>query len=181
MRYAQITPFEVCNGKGAGVSLFVQGCHFHCKGCFNQESWDFCGGKEWTKEIEDKFFELISKPYIKRITILGGEPLADKNVSDVLNLIVEIRNRFPNKNIWLYTGYKWDSIFYPVVTDDFNPERDTIIDCRKSIARLCDVVIDGRFVEELKDLTLKFRGSSNQRIIDVEQSLKENKIVLYND
>lgn len=180
MRYAQITPFEVCNGKGAGVSLFVQGCHFHCKGCFNQEAWDFCGGKEWTRDIEDKFFELIGKPYINRVTILGGEPLADKNVSGVLDLVVEIRNRFPNKSIWLYTGYKWDSIFYPVITDDFNPERDMIIEHRKSVARLCDVLIDGRFVEELKDLTLKFRGSNNQRIIDVRKSLKANKVVLYN-
>lgn len=181
MRYAQITPFEVCNGKGAGVSLFVQGCHFHCNGCFNQESWDFCSGKEWTEEVESKFFELIGRPYIKRVTILGGEPLADENVDDVLDLIVKIRNKFPNKSIWLYTGYKWDSVFYPVVTDDFNPKRDMIIDHRKIIVRLCDVLIDGRFVEELKDLTLEFRGSSNQRIIDIERSLTENKIVLYNN
>ena len=179
MRYAQITPFEVCNGRGAGVSLFVQGCHFHCNGCFNQESWDFCGGKEWSKEVEDKFFELIKRPYIKRVTILGGEPLANENVDDVFNLIRKLKVKFPEKSIWLYTGYKWDSIFYPVVTDDFNPERDRILSCRKNIVEICDVLIDGRFIEELKDLTLEFRGSSNQRIIDVRKSIEKNKIVLY--
>ena len=177
MRYAQITPFEVCNGKGAGVSLFVQGCHFHCKGCFNQESWSFCGGKEWTEEIEDKFFESIEMPYIKRVTVLGGEPLANENAPDVFKLITKIKNRFPNKSIWLYTGYKWEHIFYPVVTDDFNPERDFVIDCRKRIVEMCDVLVDGRFVEELKDLTLKFCGSSNQRIIKVKETLEHGNIV----
>ena len=180
MRYAQITPFEVCNGKGAGVSLFVQGCHFHCDGCFNQDSWDFCGGKEWTEEVEGKFFELINRPYIKRVTILGGEPLANENVVDVYNLIIKIKNKFPQKSIWLYTGYKFDGIIRPVVTDNFDPERDIILECRKDIVKMCDVLIDGRFIEELKDLTLEFRGSSNQRIIDVRESLKDNKIVLYN-
>ena len=104
MRYAQITPFEVCNGKGAGVSLFVQGCHFHCDGCFNKETWDFCGGKEWTEEVENKFFELIDRSYIKRVTILGGEPLAGENVETVFELIKKIKEKFPTKDIWLYTG-----------------------------------------------------------------------------
>lgn len=179
MRYAQITPFEVCNGKGAGVSLFTQGCHFRCKGCFNKDTWDFCGGKEWTEDIENKFFELINRPYIKRVAILGGEPLANENVSDVYRLIIKIKNKFPDKSIWLYTGYKWDGIINPVVTDNFDPERDQILNCRKSVAKMCDVLIDGRFVEELKDLTLKFCGSKNQRVIDVQKSLKENEIILY--
>ncbi len=180
MRYAQITPFEVCNGKGAGVSLFTQGCHFHCKGCFNQETWDFCGGKEWTEEIENKFFELIDRPYIKRVAILGGEPLANENVYDVYNLVCKIKDKYPDKSIWLYTGYKFEGILRPVVTDDFNPKRDQLLDHRKKTVEMCDVLIDGRFVEELKDLTLRFCGSSNQRIIDIQKSLKENKIVLYN-
>ena len=171
MRYAQITPFEVCNGKGAGVSLFVQGCHFHCKGCFNQESWDFCGGKDWTKEVENKFFELIERPYIKRVTILGGEPLANENVVDVYNLTLKIKDKFPEKSVWLYTGYKWEHIF--------NPERDIVLNHRKRVVEMCDVLIDGRFVEGLKDLTLKFRGSSNQRVINVQESVKKQEIVLY--
>lgn len=174
MRYAQITPFEVCNGKGAGVSLFVQGCHFQCKGCFNQESWDFCGGKEWNEEIENKFFELVEKPYIKRVTILGGEPFANENVIDVYDLIVKIKDRFPNKSIWLYTGFNFGDIINC-------PLRDIYTTYRRKVISTCDVVIDGRFIEELKDLTLEFRGSSNQRIIDVKDSVKNNKIVLYNN
>lgn len=162
MRYAQITPFEICNGKGAGVSLFVQGCRFCCKGCFNSEAWDFNGGKEWTQEIEDKFFELIDRPYIKRVAILGGEPLADENKSVVLDLIKRIKGKYPNKSIYLYTGYTFEEI--------------------SSLNNLqyVDVLVDGRYIEEQKDLTLEFRGSKNQRLIDVQKTLKENKIVLYN-
>lgn len=180
MRYAQITSFEICNGKGAGVSLFTQGCHFRCKGCFNPNTWDFSGGKEWTEEIENKFFELIDRPYIKRVSILGGEPLANENVSDVFNLIIKIKDNFPDKNIWLYTGYTWNQIFYPVITDDFNPKRDQILDYRRKIVEICNVLVDGRYIEEQRDLTLEFRGSKNQRVVDIKQSLKENEVVLYN-
>lgn len=179
MRYAQITPFEVCNGKGAGVSLFAQGCHFQCKGCFNQDAWDFNGGKEWNEEIENQFFELINRPYIKRVSILGGEPLADKNVSDVFNLIKKLKVTFPNKSIWLYTGYTWNQIFYPMATDDFNPERDRILDCRKRVVEMCDVIVDGRYIDELRDATIRFAGSKNQRLIDVKKSLKNSMVVLY--
>ena len=173
MRYAQITPFEVCNGKGAGVSLFVQGCHFQCKGCFNQEAWDFCGGKEWNEEVENKFFELINRSYIKRVSILGGEPLADENVTDVFNLITKIKDKFPEKDIWLYTGYHFGDITNCL-------SRNIEMTLRRQTALMCDIVVDGRFVEGLKDLTLKFCGSSNQRVIDVKKSLKEQEIVLYN-
>lgn len=172
---------DISNGENLGVSLFVQGCRFQCKNCFNKETWDFSGGKEWTEEVENKFFGLIDKPYIKRVSILGGEPLADKNVLDVFNLIKRLKVKFSNKNIWLYTGYTWNQIFYPIITDDFNPERDKLLDCRKGAVELCDVLVDGRYMDELKDLTLKFRGSSNQRVIDVKQSLTENKVVLYNN
>ena len=175
MRYAQITPFEVCNGKGAGVSLFVQGCYFHCKGCFNQESWDFCGGKEWTEEVENKFFELIDKPYIKRVTILGGEPLADENVETVFELIKKIKEKFLTKDIWLYTGYTFEQVFPTVVTDDFNLKRFY----KQEIVKMCDVMVDGRFIEELKDLTLKFCGSKNQRVINIKESIKHGGIKLW--
>ena len=175
MRYAQITPFEICNGKGAGVSLFTQGCHFRCKGCFNQKTWDFDGGKEWTEEIKNKFFKLIDRPYIKRVSILGGEPLANENVSEVFNLIEEIKNKFPDKSIWLYTGYSLEDIIEPK-----NCKLNEIHLLRATIVKMCDVLVDGRYVDGLKDLTLKFRGSSNQRVIDVQETLKESKIVLYN-
>lgn len=106
MRYAQIRKMDISNGEGIGISLFVQGCHFHCKNCFNQETWDFKGGKEWTPAVEEGFIKLAGKPYIKRISILGGEPLADENVKAVYDLIVHLREIYgDSKEIWLYTGY----------------------------------------------------------------------------
>lgn len=173
MRYAQITPFEICNGKGAGVSLFAQGCHFRCKGCFNPNTWDFNGGKEWTKEIEDKFTELVDRPYIKRVSILGGEPLTDKNIHDIFDLIIRLKVEFPDKKIWLYTGYQFEHIVN-------NPIKNTETTLRRKVVGLCDVLVDGRYVDEQRDLTLKWCGSRNQRVIDVKESLKENKIILYN-
>ena len=157
MRYAQITPFEVCNGKGAGVSLFVQGCPFHCKGCFNPETWNFEKGKEWTNEVENTFFELIDQPYIKRVSILGGEPLAKENVEEVLRLIKKIRHLYGDKKeIWLYTGYELEYLLdtFPAHTLKF----------RNYLISYCEYIIDGEYIDSLKDTTLKFRGSSNQRI-----------------
>lgn len=182
MRYAQITPFEVCNGKGAGVSLFTQGCHFQCKGCFNQNAWDFCGGKEWTKEVENKFFELIDRPYIKRISILGGEPLANENAHTVLSLLKKIKNRFPEKSIWLYTGYTFEEICdYFCNQSLYNLLRNAKEHNIWSNIQYINVLVDGKFIEEEKDITLLFRGSKNQRLIDMQKSIKEQKIVLYNN
>lgn len=181
MRYAQIRSMDISNGEGVGVALFVQGCHFKCKNCFNQETWDFNDGKTWESKIENKFFELINKPFINRISILGGEPLAEENIDNVLNLINKIRVLFPKKRIWLYSGYTWNQIMYPIVTDDLNAERDRMIQNRIEIVSQCDVLIDGQFVDELKDITLKWRGSSNQRVIDVKKSLHQNKVILYCD
>ena len=108
MRYSQIREMDISNGSGVGISLFVQGCHFHCKGCFNQETWDFNGGNEWTPEIEKKFLELANRPYIKRISILGGEPLANENVSTVMELIQKLKRQYPEKEsvalYWIYVG-----------------------------------------------------------------------------
>lgn len=181
MRYAQITPFDVCNGEGIGCSLFIQGCHFHCDGCFNLETWDFAGGKEWTLKIQQDFLKMIEKPFIKRISILGGEPLDSENLDGVLNLLNEIRFSFPEKDIWIYSGYTWEQIMCPVVTDDFNTKRDETIKRRREVVKLCDVLVDGRYVDSLRDVTAKWRGSTNQRVIDIKKSLSENKIVLYCD
>lgn len=156
---------DISNGPGVGVSLFVQGCHLHCKGCFNSTAWDFNGGKEWNDDVKQKFLELASRPYIKRISILGGEPLSYENVFDIYELIVEIKNKLPDKAIWLYTGY----LFEYVINNQFS----------RKVLELCDVVVDDRYVEELKDIGLPWRGSSNQRVIDVQETLKQNKIVLY--
>lgn len=216
MRYAQIRSMDISNGEGVGISLFVQGCDRHCFNCFNSETWDFNGGKEWTEETKNKFMELIDRPYIRRISILGGEPLAEQNLDDVLSLIKEIREKypisqnpnsenigksriledenskeirisFPEKTIWLYTGFRWNCImnYQPVETDDFDyieeSYNDGLMEKRKQIISLCDVVVDGEYIDEQKDLTLKWRGSKNQHVIDVKQSLAQNKIVLYCD
>jgi anaerobic ribonucleoside-triphosphate reductase activating protein len=156
---------DISNGPGVGVSLFVQGCHLHCKGCFNSTAWDFNGGKEWNDDVKQKFLELASKPYIKRISILGGEPLSPENSYDLYELITEIKDKLPDKVIWLYTGY----LFEYAINNQSN----------RKILELCDVVVDDRYVEELKDIGLPWCGSSNQRVIDVQETLKQNKIVLY--
>lgn len=216
MRYASIRNLDISNGEGVGVSLFVQGCDRHCFNCFNSETWDFNGGKEWTEETKNKFMELIDRPYIRRISILGGEPLAEQNLDDILSLIKEIREKysisqnpnsenigksrvledenskeirisFPEKSIWLYTGFQWNYImnYQPVETDDFDyieeSYNDRLMEKRKQIISLCNVVVDGEYIDEQKDLTLAYRGSKNQHVIDVKQSLAQNKMVLYCD
>lgn len=178
MRYAQIRSMDVSNGEGVGVSLFVQGCPFHCKNCFNSDTWDFNGGKEWTEETKNKFMELINRPYIKRVSFLGGECLADQNLDEVLKLVKQIRISYPEKTIWLYTGYKIEDIFYPyIINQPMTCEQRK----RIGVIRYVDVLVDGEYIDEQKDLSLKFRGSKNQRVIDVKQSLAQNKVVLYCD
>ena len=170
MRYAQIRKMDISNGEGIGVALFVQGCHFHCPNCFNSETWDFNGGKEWTDEIADKFLDLADKPQIKRISILGGEPLAKENRDDVCTLLQRIRERFGrSKQVWLYTGYTWDEILKEILDAKELLERQTA-----ARLLLCDVIVDGKYVEALKDYKLKWRGSSNQRVIDAPASVRDN-------
>ena len=185
MRYAQIRSMDISNGEGVGVSLFVQGCPFHCKNCFNSDTWDFNGGKEWTEEIKDRFMKLIDRSYIKRVSFLGGECLAEQNLDEVLSLIKEIRISFPKKTIWLYTGFEWNSLMskicQPTFPDEkFEHDRNIHMKRQKIISNV-DVLVDGEYIDEQKDLTLKFRGSKNQHVIDVKQSLAQNKIVLYCD
>lgn len=186
MRYASIRSLDISNGEGVGVSLFVQGCPFHCFNCFNSETWDFNGGKEWTEETKNKFMKLIDKPYIKRVSFLGGECLAEQNLDEILSLIKEIRNSFPEKTIWLYTGFEWDDImcsFAGLQADHVVlSEKDIEVwKKRREIISLCNIVVDGEYIDEQKDLALSWRGSKNQHVIDVKQSLAKNKMVLYCD
>lgn len=214
MRYASIRNLDISNGANIGVALFVQGCdrNPHCKNCFNSETWDFNGGKEWTEETKNKFMELIDKPYIRRISILGGEPLAEQNLDDVLSLIKKIREKypisqnhnsenigksrvledenskeirisFPEKTIWLYSGYNFDllnSKYNEYKYTPFAANADEWL-TRWEIISNVDILVDGEYIDEQKDLSLKFRGSKNQRVIDVKRSLAQNKIVLYCD
>lgn len=161
---------DISNGEGVGVSLFVQGCPFHCKNCFNQETWNYDKGKEWTEDIKNKFLSFINKPYVMRVSLLGGEPLYTQNLDGILDLCKTLKATYSNKIIWLYSGYKFDNVF--------NSTSDDMLK-RKEIIKLCNVMVDGRFVESLKDMNLKFRGSSNQRLINVQESLKHNKVTLW--
>ena len=170
MRYSLIREMDVSNGSGVGISLFVQGCHFHCKGCFNQDTWDFNGGKEWTPEIEKKFIELANKEYIKRISFLGGEPLAKENVETVLWLIETLKSNYPDKKIWLYTGHTWEQIMN-------SQEKVDLI--RQSVLNLVDVVVDGQFQlsnQDINNKTILWAGSTNQRVIDAKKSISLNNV-----
>ena len=161
MKYAGIDEFEIANGLNVGISVYTQGCPHHCTNCFNPETWDFNGGSDWTVEEENKVIALLNNPYIKRLTILGGEPLIERNREPLRGFLSRVRELYPNKEIWLYTGDLYENI------------KDTFYDVIKYV----DVLVDGEYVDGLRDITLKFRGSSNQRIIDVQKSLKENTIV----
>ena len=183
MRYASMRSLDISNGEGVGVSLFVQGCDRHCFNCFNSETWNFNGGKEWTEKTKNKFMKLIDRPYIKRVSFLGGECLAEQNLDGILSLIKEIRISFPEKTIWLYTGYKFEQI-----KDAFTESKKWLqaswkhsAITRWEIISNVNVLVDGEYIDEQKDLSLKFRGSKNQRVIDVQQSLAQNKVVLYCD
>lgn len=185
MRYASIRTMDVSDGEGVGCSLFVQGCHFHCKNCFNQSTWDFNGGKEWNENIENKFIELVKRPYITRVSILGGEPLADENVADVSELVSRIKTE-TNKKIWLYTGYTWEYLIkenrlmqnytFDNFVDPDNERQYWKYLQRHSIISLIDVLVDGQYVDELKNMNLSFRGSSNQRLIDIKKTLDSFEI-----
>jgi len=169
IKYAQIREMDISNGEGVGVSLFVQGCPFHCTNCFNRETWNYELGKEWTEDVKNAFLNLINKSYITRVSLLGGEPLYDKNLDGILDLCKTIKEKYPDKTIWLYSGYKYEDIFSPIPN----------IHKRQEILKYIDVMVDGRFIESLKDMNLKFRGSSNQRLINVKESLKQGKVILW--
>ena len=163
MKYAQIREMDVTNGNGIGVALFTQGCPYHCKNCFNPETWDFDKGADWTKETENKIIELLKPEYITRLTILGGEPLIERNIEPLTSLLIRVKENYPDKKVWLYTGSNFE----------FESTRcDNLI-------RHTDIVVDGRYIDELKDYKLKFRGSSNQRVIDVQKSLENLETILY--
>ena len=161
MRYAQIRSLDISNGEGVGIALYTQGCRFHCKNCFNSELWDYTKGKEWSSEVEDYLVSLLSRDYIDRISFLGGEPLSEENLEDLDNLLNKIRKECPSKKIWMYTGYTYEAI------------KDRLSYILKNV----DVLVDGLYIDELKDLKLEFRGSSNQRVIDIQNTIKCNEVI----
>lgn len=171
MNYADIKIADVANGLGVRVSLFVSGCNHHCKGCFNEEAWDFNYGKEFTEETIEEIIKDLENPYIAGLSLLGGEPLEYQNQKGLLPLLKRVKEVYPNKDIWCYTGFTFDRDVLDIMCKKWNETKELI--------SYIDVIVDGKFEEDKKDLKLKFRGSSNQRIIDVQKSLRENKIVEY--
>ena len=160
MRYNKIRKMDISNGPGIRVSIFMQGCSFHCKDCFNSETWDFKAGKEFNDEVINKVLDLASLPHIVWLSILGGEPMHPNNREGTIKLAKAFKKRYPNKDIWVWSGYLFDEL--------------------KDIEGLSyiDTLVDGRFVLEKANPTLKFRGSSNQRVIDVKKSLEAGNVVL---
>lgn len=176
MNCMQIDKASISNGTGVRVVLWCAGCTRKCQGCFNPETWDFDAGKYFDKDAKEYLFEQLAKPYIKGITFSGGHPLEAQNVKDVYNLIVEIKSKFPDKDIWLYTGYTLDILNFTILYKGITPE-EIYHNYITNILAMCDIVVDGPYIEEQRDLTLAFRGSSNQRIIDVSETIKQNKII----
>ncbi len=171
MNYANIKWYDVANGPGVRVSLFVSGCRNHCKNCFNPETWDFDYGQPFTEEVEDKILKAMEPDYIKGFTLLGGDPFEPENCAALVPFMKRMRKLYPEKSVWCFTGYDYERDLLTGKKGD----AETVL----KLLRTLDVLVDGRFVEELKDLNLRFRGSSNQRIISVKESLKRDKIVLW--
>lgn len=172
MNYGEIKKCDIANGEGVRVSLFVSGCTHHCKGCFNADTWDFDFGKPYTKETEDYILNLLKSSYISGFSLLGGEPFEPSNQRTVLPLLRRIKTELPSKNIWCYTGYLFDA--------ELLNESRARCEVTDEMLSLIDVLVDGRFVENLKDVSLAYKGSSNQRIIDVKASLDSNSVIEWN-
>lgn len=213
MNYHNITHDDMLNGSGLRVVLWVSGCNHRCEGCQNPQTWDCKSGIPFDEAAKEELFNELNKDYISGITFSGGDPLHENNLEEILDLVKEIRKKypkpqdvdfetqhivgnddknhyilnkntdeirisFPTKTIWFYTGYTWEQIMHPIITDDFNPNRDKIIKMRQEIVKQCDVLVDGEYKKELRDVTLHWIGSSNQNVIDVKKTLQANKIVL---
>lgn len=171
MNYGEIKNYDIANGEGVRVSLFVSGCTHHCKNCFNPETWSFEYGKPFTKETEDYIIECLSPDYIDGLSLLGGEPFEPQNQEVLLPFLRKVKNELPNKNIWCYTGYLFDR--------ELLSESRARCEFTDEMLSLIDVLVDGEFVQDLYDISLAFRGSSNQRIIDVQKSLETGEVKLH--
>ena len=170
MNYGEIKRTDIANGEGVRVSLFVSGCTHHCQGCFNKETWDFAYGKEFTKETEEELLRALSPSYIAGLTLLGGEPMEPENQRALLPFLHRVREAYPEKNIWCYTGYLFDR--------ELQGTGRARCEVTDEMLSLIDVMVDGEFIQEQKNISLRFRGSENQRVIDVKKSLEEGEAKL---
>lgn len=170
MNYAKINKCDIANGEGIRVSLFVSGCRNRCKGCFQPETWDFNYGSPFTEKEEEIILSAMNNPSVRGVTILGGEPMEPENQAELLPFLLKFKSRFPQKTVWLYTGYRYEELI---------GESRVYTDHTKKLMSLVDILVDGRFVEEEKSLGLRFRGSKNQRIIDMNETRNNGKIVIW--
>lgn len=173
MKYGTIKKCDIANGPGVRISLFVSGCRHHCKGCFQPETWDFNYGQEFTQETEKEILDALEPYYIKGLTVLGGEPFEPENQRVLVKFLKDIRSRYPNKTIWCYTGYTLEDLLA-----QHGKARCEVTD---EMCGYIDVLVDGEFVLDKKDISLKFRGSSNQRLIRMPETLKTGMVVMWND
>ena len=164
MKYNKIRKMDISNGPGVRVSIFMQGCDFHCKNCFNSETWDFTGGEEFNDETINKVLDLCGNNYIEGLSILGGEPMHPKNIDGTTKLAKAFKEKYPEKSLWAWSGFKYEKYL-----------KD------KEVVKYLDVLVEGQYVDDLHDPTLKWKGSSNQRVIDVPKTLNENKIIVMED
>ena len=175
MNYATIKWTDIANGEGVRVSLFVSGCTHRCKNCFNEVAWDFSYGEPFDEAVQDKILAELNSDFIAGLSLLGGEPLEPQNQLALYPFIQRVKQQFPNKTIWCYTGFVFDEKTGLLTAEKKNTP------CTKDLISMFDVLVDGPFVEELKDIRLKFRGSSNQRVLDVKKTLETKQCVLYLD
>lgn len=171
MNYADIKQYDIANGPGVRVSLFVSGCTHHCKNCFNKEAWDFSYGKPFTAETQEQILSYLDKPYVKGLTLLGGEPFERENQEALLPFLRKVKERLPDKDIWAFSGYDFEKDITGYMYREWEPT--------KELLSMIDVLVDGEFIEEQKSLNLRFKGSANQRTILVQESLAAGKLVLY--
>ena len=209
MNYHNITYPDMNNGDGLRVVLWLSGCNHHCYNCQNPQTWDANSGIPFDESAKKELFRELDKDYISGLTLTGGDPLFESNLDGVLDLVTEINKRYnfqkvdsanpckmdasevkntheirilyPNKSIWIYSGYTWNQVMNPVITDDFNPSRDELLHKRKEIVKQCTVMVDGRYIDAQRNPSKKWAGSDNQRVIDIQESLKQNQIVLHCD
>ena len=176
MNYIKISKYDTSNGIGIGVVLWVSGCNCHCHNCHNPSTWDFNAGQPFTEDTMQEILSELAKPYISHFTLSGGHPLEYQNINTVYRIVKTVKEKFPNKTIWLYTGYTWEAILeqYKIWEDN---EVNGI--CSSDGVSYCDVLVDGRYEDDKRDISLAWRGSSNQRVIDIKESLKQNSIVLF--
>ena len=172
MNVAEIKTNDIANGEGVRTSLFVSGCRHHCPDCFNYMAWDFEYGRPWSEETENYILDSVKSPWIAGISILGGEPFEPESQQTLLDFLKKFKKDFPNKTVWCYSGFTFEEITGAEKSRAFT-------DISKELLEMTDILVDGKFIKELKNISLKFRGSENQRVIDVKKTLEAGKIILY--